>query len=44
MPQTDIGEKIKRLRLQRNMTQSDLAGDQITRNMLSRVENGAALP
>lgn len=44
MPHTDIGEKIKRLRLQRNMTQSDLAGDQITRNMLSRVENGAALP
>lgn len=44
MKQTDIGEKIKRLRLQRNMTQSDLAGDQITRNMLSRVENGAALP
>ena len=44
MLHTDIGEKIKRLRLQRNMTQSDLAGDQITRNMLSRVENGAALP
>jgi transcriptional regulator with XRE-family HTH domain len=44
MPHTDIGEKIKKLRLQRNMTQSDLAGDQITRNMLSRVENGAALP
>lgn len=44
MPHTDIGDKIKRLRLQRNMTQTDLAGDQITRNMLSRVENGAALP
>lgn len=44
MPHTDIGEKIKGLRLQRNMTQSELAGDQITRNMLSRVENGAALP
>ncbi|MBQ7398708.1 MAG: helix-turn-helix transcriptional regulator [Clostridia bacterium] len=44
MPHTDIGEKIKKLRVQRNMTQSDLAGDQITRNMLSRVENGAALP
>lgn len=40
----DIGEKIKQLRLQRKMTQSELAGDQITRNMLSRVENGAALP
>ena len=44
MPHTDIGEKIKKIRLQRNMTQSELAGDQITRNMLSRVENGAALP
>lgn len=44
MPHADIGEKIKKLRQQRNMTQSDLAGDQITRNMLSRVENGAALP
>ena len=44
MPQNDIGEKIKRLRIHRKMTQSELAGDQITRNMLSRVENGAALP
>jgi len=44
MPHTDIGEKIKKIRLQRNMTQTELAGDQITRNMLSRVENGAALP
>ena len=44
MTHADIGEKIKKLRLQRNMTQSELAGDQITRNMLSRVENGAALP
>ncbi len=40
----DIGEKIRRLRIERNMTQAELAGDQITRNMLSRVENGAALP
>lgn len=44
MPQNDIGEKIHRLRLWRKMTQAELAGDQITRNMLSRVENGAALP
>lgn len=40
----DIGEKIRKLRLYRKMTQAELAGDQITRNMLSRVENGAALP
>ena len=44
MPHNDIGHKIKQLRLQRNMTQTELAGDQITRNMLSRIENGAALP
>ena len=44
MTQNNIGEKIKRLRLQRKMTQAALAGDQITRNMLSCIENGAALP
>ncbi len=44
MTHSEIGEKIKKLRQQRKMTQSELAGDQITRNMLSRVENGAALP
>ncbi len=42
--QNHIGEKIRRLRLQRKMTQRDLAGDQITRNMLSCIENGTALP
>ena len=44
MLQTNIGDKIRRLRLHRKMTQSELAGDQITRNMLSCIENGAALP
>ncbi len=44
MAHVDIGEKIKKLRIHRKMTQAELAGDQITRNMLSRVENGAALP
>lgn len=39
-----IGEKIKSLRLSKRMTQNELAGDQITRNMLSLVENGSALP
>ena len=39
----NIGEKIRQLRISKLMTQADLAGDQITRNMLSRVENGAAL-
>ncbi len=44
MIQNNIGEKIRRLRQNRKMTQSELAGDQITRNMLSCIENGAALP
>lgn len=39
-----IGERIREIREQRGMTQSELAGDDITRNMLSRIENGAALP
>ncbi len=40
----DIGKKIKDLRTEKLMTQSELAGSEITRNMLSRIENGAALP
>lgn len=40
----DIGKKIKRLRTEKLMTQSELTGGEITRNMLSRIENGAALP
>ena len=40
----DIGKKIKELRSAKLMTQTELAGHEITRNMLSRIENGAALP
>ena len=40
----NIGKKIKELRTEKLMTQSELAGGEITRNMLSRIENGAALP
>ena len=40
----NIGRKIKELRVEKLMTQSELAGSEITRNMLSRIENGAALP
>ena len=40
----EIGEKIKRLRSAKLMTQAELAGSEITRNMLSRIENGAAQP
>lgn len=39
-----IGEKIKRLRLERQMTQAEVCGDYITRNMLSKIENGSATP
>ena len=39
-----IGEKLRDLRISQKITQSELCGDMITRNMLSRIENGAALP
>lgn len=40
----NIGKKIKDLRNSKLMTQSELAGTEITRNMLSQIENGVALP
>ncbi len=40
----NIGEKIKKLRLEKVMTQAELAGNQITRNMLSLIEKGKATP
>ena len=40
----NIGEKIRSLRVAKLMTQSELAGNQITRNMLSSIENGKAQP
>ena len=39
-----IGEKIKKLRTDKLMSQSELAGSEITRNMLSQIEHGSALP
>lgn len=39
-----IGERIRSARLRAGLTQEELAGTNITRNMLSRIENGAALP
>ncbi len=44
MQQSTLGKKIRELRLQKNMTQAALAGDTITRNMLSQIENGSAQP
>lgn len=40
----NLGEKIKAARLERHMTQKDVVGDYITRNMLSKIENGSATP
>ena len=40
----NIGEKIKKLRLEKMMTQAELSGDQVTRNMLSLIEKGKAIP
>ena len=39
-----IGEKIKALREEKGMTQKKLCSTFMTRNMLSRIENGFALP
>ena len=39
-----IGWKIRRARTEAHMTQAELAGDEITRNMLSLIENGNAEP
>lgn len=40
----DIGRKIKTIRNEKLMTQNELASEVITRNMLSQIENGNALP
>lgn len=39
-----LGEKIKEARIEHRMTQKDVVGDYITRNMLSKIENGSATP
>lgn len=39
-----LGQKIKRARIEKGLTQKELVGDQITRNMLSKIENGSATP
>lgn len=36
------GEKIKKLRKELNLTQTDLSGTEITRNLISYIENGKA--
>ena len=39
-----LGEKIKSARLEAGLSQRQLCGDAITRNMLSQIENGSARP
>ena len=39
-----LGEKIKQARLEAGLSQRQLCGQQITRNMLSQIENGTARP
>ena len=39
-----IGEKIREARIERGLTQSEVAADKITRNMLSAIESGKASP
>ncbi|MHA6530840.1 helix-turn-helix domain-containing protein [Paenibacillus sp. BAC0078] len=39
-----LGDKIKHLRNTKGLTQSDLAGEDMTKSMLSQIENGRALP
>lgn len=39
-----VGEKIKSLRKELNMTQTDLAGEELTKSMLSQIENNLSNP
>jgi transcriptional regulator with XRE-family HTH domain len=39
-----LGQKIKEARLAKKMTQKEVVGDYITRNMLSKIENDSATP
>lgn len=40
----DLGEKIRKARLEAGLSQRQLCGDEITRNMLSLIEHGTAKP
>ncbi|MGN4611080.1 helix-turn-helix domain-containing protein [Bacillus cereus group sp. MYBK71-2] len=39
-----LGEKIKALRKEKKLTQTELAGAELTKSMLSQIENGKATP
>lgn len=40
----ELGEKLRAARLESGLSQRELCGEEITRNMLSQIENGAARP
>ena len=44
MDTNNIGRIIKEARLAKKMTQAEVVGDFITRNMLSQIESGSAMP
>ena len=44
MDQIELGKRIKEARIAKKMTQSEVVGDYITRNMLSQIESGVACP
>lgn len=44
MDAKELGRRLKEARLAQKLTQSEVVGDFITRNMLSQIESGAATP
>lgn len=44
MTSAELGKQIKEARLAKKMTQAEVVGTFITRNMLSQIESGAAMP
>ena len=44
MNRSELGKKIKEARLAKKMTQTEVVGNFITRNMLSQIESGVATP
>ena len=40
----ELGQKIRQARLESGLSQRQLCGEEITRNMLSQIENGSASP
>lgn len=43
-PTATLGERVRRLRMERGLTQSDLAGERFTKEYLSQIERGKTRP